>query len=268
MRKVSIYFRNDDPDTFEFGDKRTELRQLTDLFYEMEVPLIHACVPKTITDETVEYFKELKRKNPDLIEFVQHGYQHQLYVTGEFDETRTYDEQYNDIKRGQEILKEKFGDLLFNGFVFPFGGYADYSMKIIDELGFDVLSCYWKYDFLHRLVYTIFRPFNMGPVLGYHISYHHRKYKKFKFYDYSNCVNVLKTGDPYIYKSADEMFQMVVEAAKHTKLIGVVHHYNTLNDKTGPDNLKKTREFLEKIKNTEWIECTTLENYSKKEGHL
>lgn len=261
MKKIKIYFRNDDPDTFEFGDKRNELRQLTELFVEAGVPLIQAVVPKILTEETRDYFINIKQNKPELIEFVQHGYQHIKYVRGEFDESRSYEEQYEDIQAGKMLMVEKFGDLFFPAFVFPFGIYTKDSMKVLDALNFKVLSCFWKNTTKHRIVYKMCHLFNIGPLFKYHISYHMKRYGKYKFYEFSNCINVIKKLDPVIYFSPQELYEQLLNISKRTDLIGVVLHYNTLNNQTGTENLDKVKTFLEMLKKTEWVEFVTLEKY-------
>jgi hypothetical protein len=261
MNRVQMFFRNDDPDTFEFGDKRQELRKLVELFIGLKVPLTHAVVPKTVTPETVEYLRGQKRAHPELVEIVQHGFQHHNYGRGEFDDTRNHEQQTADIQEGRRLLREKFDvDVFFPAFVFPHGGYTRVSLQVLDELGFKVLSCYWKFGLKHRIAYSLCRPLGIGPVGKYHISYHGRRFARFGFYECSNCINVIRSMSPPLYFSAEVLFSKLLRARKHDRTIGCVLHYNTLDQsEAGEANFLKLREFVQRVREADWIECVTLE---------
>ena len=120
MSKNILFFRNDDVR----GTIDSSLVKLTDLFIKHEIPITHAVEPANLTLQVFNWLIDKQNHYPHLVEVMQHGYDHTIknkYKLGEFGGQRVYDEQYNDIKKGKDLMDKYFGDLWFRAFNFPFG---------------------------------------------------------------------------------------------------------------------------------------------------
>jgi hypothetical protein len=256
MKHVSVFFRNDDADTFEFGDKRRQLRKLTNLFYELGIPLIQAVVPYTVTEETIKYLSDLKKSRPDLIEIVQHGYKHCKYVEGEFDKTRSFDAQYSDVMSGKQLMETYFREYFYPGFVFPFNEYVSYSLSILDRLNFKVFSSYWKTGLAHRIGYKICRIFRIEYSDFFHLSRHLQEFGNSRILECSTCLSLVERNSGNLL-TVEECSSVLRNTANLTPVVGIVLHYNTLCSETEEKNIDRLKTFLECCKEQEDIEFVT-----------
>lgn len=135
---VTIFFRDDDVDK-----KSKKLVQLIDLFIKHLIPINLAVIPATVTRETVEYLLDTKSKFPDLINIHQHGFQHINYGNDkeyEFGEKRSYEQQYQDISRGKDLMNTYFGDSWDKIFTPPHHGFDQNTLRVLNELDFKYIS--------------------------------------------------------------------------------------------------------------------------------
>jgi predicted glycosyltransferase len=138
-KTVSIFLRNDD------GDKDEDtLRQLLDITLSHQVPLHVAVIPKTLTHAGVRLLRDVKHAQPELLELGQHGFQHLNHeLEGrkcEFGESRSFEEQLNDIASGKKILEETLQEYFAPVFTPPWNRCTKDTLKIIEQLGFEILS--------------------------------------------------------------------------------------------------------------------------------
>lgn len=78
-----FFFRNDD-----LRNKLDDsLIKITDLFIKYNIPITHSVEPANVSEEVVKWLVDVKKKYPDLIEIMQHGYEHKIknnFKKGEF----------------------------------------------------------------------------------------------------------------------------------------------------------------------------------------
>ena len=128
-------FRNDDV-------RNTIDRELVDMinvFTKNKIPLTLAVEPSNLTKEVTDWLVEVKKEYTNLIEIMQHGYDHSIknkIRKGEFGGQRNYEEQFNDIKRGKELMNQHFGALWFEAFNYPYGEYNSAAMTAVNDNGF------------------------------------------------------------------------------------------------------------------------------------
>jgi anaerobic magnesium-protoporphyrin IX monomethyl ester cyclase len=141
LEKKVIFFRDDD-----VSELTSKLKRLIGIFIEEKVPVSLEVIPKKLTNETVDYLLNLKKKYPYLIDINQHGYSHknnndqtneELY---EFGKNRSYEEQFNDIKEGKKIMEKKFGKNFSLIFTPPFNEYDENTVTALQELKFKAIS--------------------------------------------------------------------------------------------------------------------------------
>jgi len=138
-KSLHLFLRNDDIDTDE-----DTLRTLCDVTLSRGIPLNLEVIPGNLTPSTIRFLKNLKRINPSLIELDQHGWRHTNHEQEgrkcEFGASRNFEEQLQDIARGKTILEDALAERFFPVFTPPWNrGTAD-TFRVLDELGFLVLS--------------------------------------------------------------------------------------------------------------------------------
>ena len=91
--KTYVYFRNDDVNSLD-----RELIEITDFFLSQDIPIIHAVEPANVNMDTIDWLNDVKDKKPELIEIMQHGYDHKKRSIGEFGGNRAYNDQLKRAK--------------------------------------------------------------------------------------------------------------------------------------------------------------------------
>jgi hypothetical protein len=129
------FFRDDDADR-----DVSELRRLLDLFEHCASPLSLAVIPGTLTAECA---KLLADRWP-AIEIHQHGWMHVNHEAGgrkcEFGPSRAFEEQRNDIERGQERLRSFIDARCAPIFTPPWNRCTLDTCHALTDLGFRALS--------------------------------------------------------------------------------------------------------------------------------
>ncbi len=135
-RTLNVFFRNDDVD----ADEQT-LRQLLSSFESLNAPLDLAVIPGRLTESCVALLEEYDRSQFGLH---QHGWQHLNHETTgrkcEFGVSRSYDEQLDDIARGQRRMNKAFGQNWLPVFTPPWNRCTEETYRTLDQLGFEALS--------------------------------------------------------------------------------------------------------------------------------
>lgn len=215
--KCRVFFRDDDVYTID--------KQFLDFFHlllENGIPAIYAVIPGKATTELLEFLKEQKRKNPSLIDIVQHGWMHKNYGSGttdkyEFGKSRTYDEQKKDIISGMIKLYTILENAFTPAFIPPYHGFDFNTISILKKLGYPIFSArnsnikptntiviptslsltvYNKRDAATMLTYNetrqlIFKEIaRNSPIIT--ILAHHKDYNKMKFSELKKTVTLLK----------------------------------------------------------------------------
>ena len=138
-RTPGVFFRADD-----IGAGGRAFNALCKLFREYQVPLAMAVVPGWLSQIRV---KKLFRQAPAeemLWGWHQHGWRHVNWqrtgARSEFGKERPYEKQWQDIWRGQQKMREIFGDHLLPVFTPPWNHLSRSTLKILHELGFRAVS--------------------------------------------------------------------------------------------------------------------------------
>jgi len=225
--KGTIFFRNDD-----VRDSLDEsLINLTQICIRHEVPISHAVEPGNVSQEVVNWLVLQKKQYPDLIEIIQHGYNHNLSnpeMKMEFGGNRGYQDQFEDLKKGKELMDHHFPGLWSPVFSFPYGTYNQASLTAIDKLGYTAISS--KMEFSPKVRFKNFTGKLLGKdiLFGKKINYHPEVRQGYKFREISVSANLIRK---YTGKSEAEHFtleeiqQQVALAARYTDIIGVLFHH-------------------------------------------
>jgi peptidoglycan/xylan/chitin deacetylase (PgdA/CDA1 family) len=225
--KKSIFFRNDDVR----GTLDQSLIDLTMLCIEHKVPISHAVEPSNITPEVTEWLIGVKKQFPDFIEIIQHGYNHNLTNPAqkmEFGGDRGYQEQYDDIQKGKEIMDRTFGNLWDPIFTFPYGTYNEHTLRAVDDLGYKAISSKIKFTYKGRIKNRLGRLLGKDMLLGKNINYHPEVRNRYKFREISVSANLIKryTGESTAdHFSHSEIMEQIRISGLHTNIIGVLFHH-------------------------------------------
>lgn len=187
LKKTIVCFRNDD-----VNDLTPELINLTEIFIKKGVSIAHTVEPGNLTASTVNWLKQLKQDYPDLIEIVQHGWDHSIYLKGEFDNSRSYQQQLDDLRRGKEKLEDIFGEDFFPMITIPFGVYNQDTIKAANTLQYKVFCGHYNYRVSRRLFYLVGRILGKGQLLGYHIANHLKYYPGTKLFEIDCAISFIK----------------------------------------------------------------------------
>jgi peptidoglycan/xylan/chitin deacetylase (PgdA/CDA1 family) len=132
-----VFFRDDDAG---WGDER--LRALLDLFDRRSLPIDVAVIPAELHPSLAA---ELAARARDgAVHLHQHGYAHVNHEPVgrkcEFGPSRSYPEQAADIRHGQAVLRDAFGDLLDPVFTPPWNRCSSDTAAALADAGFAILS--------------------------------------------------------------------------------------------------------------------------------
>lgn len=260
MKKKHIHFRNDD--VRDSLDK--SLIQITNIFIKYKIPITHAVEPANVTKEVIEWLTDLKKRHPVLIEIGQHGYEHKLKNDkrpGEFGGNRSYQEQYDEIKKGKDLMDKYFGELWHPIFTFPFGGANIAAYKAINDLNFTIVNGGYGIDPKRKLFYLAGHILRRNFLLGKRIPYD---------LEYKPGTNLfeINMNFGFIKKYLDEEYQSVLQTIDNMKsftnsflnsdrkTIGVLLHHRYHNT---DEKVSLVEEYLNWIKSLNNIKFSNQE---------
>ncbi len=259
-----IFFRNDD--VRSTLDK--SLVDLTDIFIQEKVPINHVVEPANISPEVVTWIKGLKKEYPDLIEIGQHGYDHKLKAVkkilgkvrkGEFGYGRSYKEQFNEIKKGKEIMDQLFMNDWISLFTFPFGGKNMAAIKAVNDCGYKIMNDHHKLDKNHQLFYFVGRLLRRNFLLERPVSYNLEKRPRTNLFNININISLIKK---YINDDTDCVMYSLEELKEltlmyiHERTIGIVLHHRYHNTK---EKMQLVADYIHWLKSLDNIKFATQE---------
>lgn len=260
-----IFFRNDD--VRESLD--VSLIEITKLCIQNKIPISHTVEPANVSKEVIEWLLKMKSNYPALIEIVQHGYSHELNYTnkiggklkkGEFGGDRTYNEQYQEIKKGKDKLDQCFGKNWFSLFTFPYGARNDATLKAVSDAGFKVVNGSFGVTFKHKILYFIGRFLQKEMLWGRKISYNLRHRKKLNLFQIDTSISVIKKyineDTEAIFYSLDELKNKTIEYLKNSPTVGIVLHHRYHNTSA---KIKLMEDYIQWLKTLPGVVFVTQE---------
>ena len=138
-RALHLFLRDDDVDEDE-----DSLKHLLDLALARGVPMNLEIIPGRLTPACTAALKNALRADHALLSLDQHGWMHSNHETEgrkcEFGRSRLFTQQLNDIAQGKALLEATFDELFFPAFTPPWNRCTTDTYRVLDELGFQVLS--------------------------------------------------------------------------------------------------------------------------------
>lgn len=227
---VVAFFRNDD-----VNELTPELVAISELFFTAGIPIIHAVEPGNLSDACANWLIEKKAQHGRLLEIMQHGYNHTKHSAGEFGGSRAFQEQYDDLRRGRDIMDRRFGDRWFPAVNFPYGPYNQATIRAVDEIGYKVFNGHYNPRLSRRLFYLIGRLLGKGQLLSRHVSHHLEIYPGTHVFTIDMAISYIDRYRGH-YGSTDcdwfplaALMERFAAARRHIEVIGwLLHHrYHT-----------------------------------------
>ncbi len=152
MNRPWVFLRDDDVWTDD-----AVFLELASFYAQHNIPVVYGVIPNRLEPRMIKVLRDTKKINPGLVDIVQHGFRHINYAqTGslkyEFGEGRTLAQQQDDIRSGMAIMHGVFGKYFTPAFIPPYHGYAQGTLKIVQQLGFSVFSAGKKTAFPGKTV--------------------------------------------------------------------------------------------------------------------
>jgi len=221
---IKVYFRLDD-----VANSNQDIKNIISYFLENRLPICLQIIPASINSILVDYINTLKN-NPEfnnLICICQHGYNHNNYSgapydTYEFGKGRSYQEQYNDIYTGFQIMKSRFKEHFFKAFSPPFNSFNGNTLKVCEELNFEVFS-------QEQITY----------------------YNSYNFIDISPQINFLERYKPLKFTPIDELCYTFDKLYYPSSIIGFLLHIS--QSKILIRNLETIVKYIKSHNNIEFV---------------
>ncbi len=261
MSTTQVFFRNDDVNRMEPG-----LREMTGLFTARGIPISHAVEPANLTDEVRDWLLEF---DADQVEIVQHGFAHTRHDQGEFGGDRSREDQRRDLDMGLTLLREAFGDRFFPAMSFPFGSYNEYTVPLLDELGYPVVSSHRRHQFSRQVFYALGRLLRRGRWLGRHVSHHLHPYPGTRVLEVSVTISpirrYLKTpaGTDCEFHPLEDLKAMFTRCRRQSSVVGIVLHHRYHCDE---ERLAPLAELLDWLQQQPAVEFTDLRSIATGHG--
>lgn len=249
-----FYVRNDDINILD-----EELVHVTRRCTDEGIPITHAVEPANVTDEAVRWLLEEKKKDPRLVEIMQHGYAHRKWDRGEFGGSRPFDDQLRDLTDGRRIMTEKFGPAFLPCLNFPFGPYNQASMRAADRLGYRIVSSHYNCRRSRRLMYAVGHLFRRGQILDRHVSYHLDYYPRTGMFSIDMAVSWIKEyigeygSRECVFHTADHVVERAREFVPHTPVIGLLLHHRFHTDQASLDLITEVLKRLKQVPGAEFL---------------
>ncbi len=200
-RSVKVFVRDDDVD-----DDEASLRQLLDLFCELETPINLEIIPGLLTDSAIATLNRHHQLRPDLFELNQHGWLHVNHESEgrkcEFGVSRSYDRQLADIRRGQEVLQNAFGEAFSPVFTPPWNRCTEETHRALDQLGFAAIS----------------KLRGKQSVSGYN------------FRELSVTLDIFRWKDGATMKPAEELIEELTFQLRELEMVGIMLHHKVMDE--------------------------------------
>ncbi len=208
MTEKIVFFRDDD------GCKMTErMKKLLDMFISEKLPIDLAVVPSQLEEQFVNFVLKNREEG---IRFHQHGFDHTNHGIDEkyeFGESRFYDDQIDDIKKGQELMKMHFGDKCDNIFTPPYHGYNKDTLKALREVGFEFFSV-------------------------------NKRRGRTSMKQIPVNVDLMNWDDPYSFRDMNDIEEEIDAALNDNKVVGVLLHHEWFSG----EDFEKVKLIIQKLK--------------------
>ena len=225
LNGTRLFLRNDD-----VGALTDVLRYFVETFVTLQVPVSYQIIPSHLTEECAGWLRARWLEYPGLIEFGQHGLEHQMIVRGrhllrEFGPERSLADQMRIVDEGRRRLKEMMGDdVPIPVFTPPQHKYDRNTIKAIASAGYRILSAAAYPSHHHQLAYRIGRALGWSSIKHHGISRHLQMRPEAPLYEISIAVTV--DDGRSICTPGKALSRAVARAADRSDVVGLMFHHD------------------------------------------
>ncbi len=233
-KAIRIFLRDDDAD-----DDLEALRSLFDVTLASSVPLNLAIIPGSLSDAGIRLLDNHKHLHPDLFGLNQHGWLHLNHEKEgrkcEFGQSRTFDQQFEDVSQGKALLENVFGDKFYPVFTPPWNRCTEDTFKVLDRLNFKVFS----------------KDKGKQAVTG------------FAFQEISTTLDLYRWKDKPSMKTPEEIIEALLVQMRAEDPIGILLHHKVM----GPEEFSFLDFLLRELRRYPNIPFHTFESLSTPSIH-
>lgn len=261
-----IFIRNDDVRN-KLDDSLTKI---TDIFINNQIPIAHAIEPANVSKDVINWLLNLKNSNPALIEIIQHGFNHKLNYKktiggklkkGEFGGDRSYNEQYDDIKKGKELMNAYFAEKWFPAFTFPYGARNEAAIKAVSDCGYKVINGSMGVSFNQLLLYKVGQLLKKEMLFDRKISWNLKYKPGTNIFQIDTSISLIKKfhdeNESADFFTIDELKNKTLKFLEKKKNVGFVLHHRYHNNY---EKIKLVEDFVMWLKTLQNIEFTKMED--------
>jgi hypothetical protein len=240
-RNARIFVRNDD-----VGARTEALTRFVRLFLDRRIPVSYQVIPAKLTRECADWLRELWREHPDLIEFGQHGLNHEMILRGqhllrEFGPERDLPEQMAIVAEGRSRLQQMMGaDIPIRVFTPPQHKYDRNTVKAVTANGFEIFSAAAYPSPHHRLAYAVGRMLGRSSIRHHGISHHESIRPEAPIRELSIAIAV--DDGRRLQVPAGRLPMAIARAAKTSRNVGLMFHHEVYASR--PDELERLADTL------------------------
>lgn len=247
-RETRVFFRDDD--VGEFSDP---LRATMDLLLTRGIPCHYQVVPDFLDASSAGELRRCQEQYPDLIFFNQHGLRHSQELDGnlvhsEFDGGRPYEDQLRDIGQGRDMLEQSLSES-FSSRIFtpPCHKYDLQTLRVLGDLGFEMLSASVRSDWPSRAYYAVGRRIGRIGLMGKRVSYHRRRTPDPRVSEVSIAIDVHEdrtASGVLVEKTAQSLWEEFARHRDRLDGIGVMLHHQACDSQT---KLTALEDFVQRL---------------------
>lgn len=230
---VTVFLRNDDVR----ATLDESLIQITNLLIKYNIPISHAVEPANVSSKVVDWLLERKLSNPNLIEIIQHGYNHQINYQkvvggklrkGEFGGSRSYMDELETLSKGKELMNNYFSDYWTPIISFPFGAYNSNTIQAANDLMFIGLSSSVSYSKKSAMKDRLGRALGRDILISKRVSYHNLIRKNTSLFELNVSVNLIQK---YLNEleakhfSVEQLVEKFNRSLLNSNVVGILLHH-------------------------------------------
>jgi hypothetical protein len=221
---LRLFVRDDD-----IGELTQPLQTFVETFLSRGIAVSYQIIPERLTQVCADYLLDAERRNPDLIEFGQHGLRHGMVLRGrqlkrEFGPERSAAQQQADITEGLELLRQRLGsERAITVFTPPQHKFDANTITAAASVGHQVFSAACYPTARHRLAYALGRRLSLSSLRHHGISYHGGFRPEARLFEMSIAIAV--DDGRSIQCRAPEIAAAIDRARRGSDDVGLMFHH-------------------------------------------
>jgi hypothetical protein len=240
---VRCFVRDDD-----VGALTPELAAFVRAFAGRHIPVSYQIIPAQFTAECADFLLSAQRDHPGLIEFGQHGLNHQMrlgrrLLKREFGPERSYKQQSEDIRLGLEILRARMGEETpITVFTPPQHKFNRDTVLAVAGAGHVTFSAACYPTRRHQLAYGLGRRFGLSSLRHQGISYHGVRRPEADMVELS--ISIAVDDGRRRRLTAARASDALARAARASRHVGLMFHHGVYADDAGRTELEAIADRL------------------------